>query len=214
MQQTAFEARNAKLGPRVAAALEARHFAAYYCPAADEAAEKVFSLIPKDHVIAWGGSMTAASLDLYAEAERRGYRLINRDAAKTPEEKIERMRQALLCDTFLSGTNALTEDGILVNIDGNGNRVAAMCYGPRQVIIITGINKVVKSLDDAVARARNLAAPLNAARFPQLKMPCVVNGACGNCRGADSICAQILVTRLCKPAGRIKVILTGETLGF
>jgi L-lactate utilization protein LutB len=158
--------------------------------------------------------MTAAALDLYAGAEKRGYRLINRDAAKTPEEKADLQRQALLCDTFLSGTNALTEDGVLVNIDGNGNRVAAMCYGPRQVIIVTGINKVVKSLDDAVARARNLAAPLNAARFPSLKTPCAANGACGNCRGADSICSQILVTRLCKPTGRIKVILIGEPLGF
>jgi hypothetical protein len=214
MNETIHEKRSAKLGPRVAAALEARHFAAYYCPAAEKAAEKVFSCIPADHVIAWGGSMTAAALDLYAEAARRGYRLINRDAAKTPEEKVELMRQALLCDTFLSGTNALTEDGVLVNIDGNGNRVAGMCYGPRRVIIVAGINKVVKTLDDAIARARTIAAPLNAQRFPNLVTPCAANGACGNCRGTDSICDQILVTRLCKPAGRITVILIGEALGF
>jgi L-lactate utilization protein LutB len=158
--------------------------------------------------------MTAAAMGLYDRAAKEGYKCINRDAAKSPEEKVELMRQALLCDTFLMGTNALSEDGILVNIDGNGNRVAGLCYGPRQVIIVAGMNKVAKSLDDAVARARNLAAPLNTQRFPAMKTPCSINGACGNCKSAESICCQIVVTRLCKPAGRIKVILVGQDLGF
>jgi hypothetical protein len=210
----AYKLRNSKLGPKVVKALEARLFGAWYFDGIPEAAEKVFSLIPKEHVISWGGSMTAQALNLYGEAEKRGYKIINRDAAKSPEEKVELMRQGLLCDTYLSGTNALSEDGILVNVDGNGNRVAAMCYGPRQVIIVTGINKVAKTLDDAVSRARNLAAPLNAQRFPDNKTPCIVNGACGNCKSANSICNQILITRLSRPAGRIKVIIIGEDLGF
>jgi hypothetical protein len=198
----------------VVKALEARHFEAWYVDGVPEAADKVFSLIPKDHVISWGGSMTAAAMGLYERAAGEGYKLINRDAAKSPEEKVDLMRHALLCDSFLMSTNALSEDGILVNIDGNGNRVAALCYGPKQVIIVAGMNKVAKSLDDAVARARNLAAPLNVQRFPSIKTPCNINGACGNCKGTESVCCQIVVTRLCKPAGRIKVILVGQDLGF
>jgi L-lactate utilization protein LutB len=124
------------------------------------------------------------------------------------------MRQALLCDTFLSGSNALSEDGQLVNIDGFGNRVAAMTFGPRQVIVVAGMNKVVKTLDDAVTRARTIAAPLNAQRFPNLKTPCNETGACANCLSPDSVCSFIVTTRLCKPAGRIKVILIGKDFGF
>ncbi|GHV85755.1 hypothetical protein AGMMS50230_13630 [Spirochaetia bacterium] len=211
---TFHELRNTKLGPALVKALEARHFEAYYFADLPPAAEKVFSLIPQEHVVSWGGSMTAGAMDLYAEAAKRGYKLINRDAAKSPEEKVELMRQGLLCDTYLMGTNALSEDGQLVNVDGNGNRVAALCYGPRQVIIVTGINKAAKTLDDAIARARNWAAPLNVQRFAANKTPCNISGTCGDCKSAESICAQVVITRLCKPAGRIKVIIIGQDLGF
>ncbi|MDR2662490.1 MAG: lactate utilization protein [Treponema sp.] len=214
MEKSIQDLRNGKLGPLVVKALETRHFEASYVDDLPEAVEKVFSLIPRDHVIAWGGSATAKTLDLYNEAAGRGYKLINRDAAKSPEEKVELMRQALLCDTFLMGTNALSEDGQLVNIDGNGNRVAALCYGPKQVIVVTGINKVVKTVNDAVSRARNLAAPLNIQRFPAIKTPCNINGACNDCKSLDTICSQFVITRICKPAGRIKVILIGKDLGF
>jgi L-lactate utilization protein LutB len=195
-------------------ALEDRHFEADYFEEIPQAVEKVFSLIPKEHVISWGGSMTAKAMNLYEEAEKRGYKLINRDAAKTPEEKTELMRQGLLCDTYLMGTNALSEDGQLVNVDGFGNRVAALCYGPRQVIVVTSMTKVVKTLDDAIARARNIAAPLNGQRFPDNKTPCSINGTCKDCKNASSICSHIVITRLCRPAGRIKVILLGQDLGF
>jgi L-lactate utilization protein LutB len=127
---------------------------------------------------------------------------------------MERMRQALLCDTFVAGTNALSEDGQLVNIDGNGNRVAAMIFGPKQVIIVAGMNKVTHTLEDAVVRARTVAAPANMQRFPGKKTPCSETGACGNCLSADSICTFIVTTRLCNPAGRIKIILIGKDLGF
>ena len=208
------ETRNAKLGPALAKALEARHFGAWYFDDIPQAAEKVFELIPAGHVISWGGSMTAAVFNLYDEAAKRGYKLINRDAAKSPEEKVELMRQGLLCDTYLMGTNALSEDGQLVNMDGNGNRVAALCYGPRQVIVVTGINKAAKTLEDAIVRARTIAAPLNTQRFAQLKTPCNTGGACRDCKSPDSICSQLVITRLCKPAGRIKVIIVGKELGF
>ncbi|MDR2143902.1 MAG: lactate utilization protein [Treponema sp.] len=214
MEKSFHELRNSKLGPKVVTALEARHFEAWYFDDIPEAADKAFSLIPKDHVISWGGSMTAAAMGLYERADKEGYALINRDKAKNAEEKVELLRKALLCDTYFMGTNALSEDGILVNVDGNGNRVAALCYGPKQVIVVAGLNKVVKTLDDAVARARNTAAPLNVQRFPPIKTPCNINGACGNCKSAESICCQVVVTRLCKPAGRIKVILVGRYLGF
>ncbi|MDR0599705.1 MAG: lactate utilization protein [Treponema sp.] len=214
MEKSIHEIRYAKLGPALVKALEARHFEAWYFGDIPEAVEKVFALIPRDHVIAWGGSATAKAMDLYGEADRRGYALINRDAAKSPEEKVDLMRRALLCDTFLMSTNALSEDGQLVNIDGVGNRIAALCYGPRQVIIVTGINKTAQTLDEAVARARHTAAPLNVQRFPSHQTPCAVNGRCGDCKSPDSVCSHIVITRLCKPAGRIKVIIVGKELGF
>ncbi|MDR2314370.1 MAG: lactate utilization protein [Spirochaetaceae bacterium] len=214
MDLSFYELRNSKLGPRVVKALEARHFDALYVDNRAQAADAVFNLIPREHVISWGGSMTAQALGLYQRAAAEGYTLIDRDKAQGSEERIELLRRSLLCDTYLMGTNAISEDGFLVNIDGNGNRVAALCYGPRQVIIVAGMNKVVKTLDDAIARARNIAAPLNVQRFPPAKTPCNINGACGDCKGVESICCQILVTRLCKPAGRIKVVLIGADLGF
>jgi L-lactate utilization protein LutB len=124
------------------------------------------------------------------------------------------MRQALLCDTYLTSSNAISEDGQLVNIDGNGNRVSAMIFGPRQVIVIAGMNKVVKTAEDAMVRARTIAAPLNMQRFPQAETPCQETGACGNCVSAGCICNYLVITRACKPPGRIKVILVGEDLGL
>jgi len=209
-----YELRNSKFGPALVKALETRHFEASYFDDIPQAVEKVFNLIPKEHIISWGGSMTAKAMGLYDEAAKRGYRLINRDAAKTPEEKADLIRQGMFCDTYLMGTNALSEDGCLVNVDAFGNRVAALCYGPRQIIVVAGINKAVKTLDDAVARARNCAAPMNAQRFPDSKTPCNTNGACGDCKSVDSICSSIVITRICKPAGRIKVIIIGKDLGF
>jgi len=139
--------------------------------------------------------------------------VLDRDKASSPEERAEIMRRALACDTFLSGTNAISEDGQLVNIDGNGNRVAAMIYGPKQVIVVVGMNKVAKTYEDAVVRARTISAPLNAQRIPNLKTPCSENGSCANCQSADTICSFIVTTRFSK-AGRIKVILIGKDLGL
>ena len=209
-----YELRNSKTGAALVKALEDRHFEAAYFDDIPDAVEKVFSLIPRNHVISWGGSMTAAAMNLYSETEKRGYKVINRDAAKTPEEKTELMRQGLLCDTYLMGANAVSEDGQLVNVDAYGNRVAALCYGPKQVIVVVSTSKAAKTLEDAIARARSIAAPLNAQRFPDNKTPCVTTGMCRDCKNMDSICSQIVITRLCRPAGRIKVVLIGQDLGF
>ena len=203
-----------KLGPVVVKALKERFFEAWYFSDANEAVEKVFSLIPKTDVVSWGGSLTTTGLNLQQMAVEKGYKVIDRDKAATPEERMERMRQSLHCDTFLTGTNALSEDGQLVNVDGGGNRVAAMCFGPKQVIVVAGMNKVRKTVEIAQARARTIAAPANTQRFANAKTPCNATGACEDCRSPDSVCSFIVRTRMCRPAGRIKVILIGQDLGL
>lgn len=202
-----------KAGPKVAEALNKRYFEAYYCSGRDEALEKILELIPQGHVVSWGGATTVDELGVKDALRQRGQAVIDRDTAKDARERQEMLKKALTCDTFLMGSNAVSADGQLVNIDGTGNRVAALCFGPSQVIVVAGMNKVAGDLDGAMRRAREVAAPINAQRF-QLKTPCSVNGLCADCRGSDSICAQIVTTRMCKPAGRIKVILVGEDLGF
>ena len=123
------------------------------------------------------------------------------------------MHQALSCGTFLMSSNAISKDGQLVNIDGIGNRVAALCFGPKQVIVVAGMNKVAGDLNSAMARARHIAAPANVQRF-DVKTPCAVTGQCGNCTSPDCCCAQIVTTRFSKIPGRIKVVLVGEELGL
>lgn len=202
-----------KAGAKVAEALNKRHFEAYYCSDRATALEKILELIPQDHVVSWGGAATVDELGVKEALRQRGQAVIDRDTAKDAQERQQMLKQALTCDTFLMGSNAISADGQLVNIDGTGNRVAALCFGPTQVVVVAGMNKVAGDLDGAMRRAREVAAPMNAQRFP-LKTPCVANGLCGDCKGPDSICAQIVTTRLCKPAGRIKVVLVGEDLGF
>lgn len=202
-----------KAGAKVAEALNKRYFEAYYCSDRAEALEKILELIPQDHVVSWGGAATVDELGVKEALRQRGQAVIDRDTAKDAQERQQMLKQALTCDTFLMGSNAISADGQLVNIDGTGNRVAALCFGPTQVVVVAGMNKVAGDLDGAMRRAREVAAPMNAQRFP-LKTPCVANGLCGDCKGSDSICAQIVTTRLCKPAGRIKVVLVGEDLGF
>jgi hypothetical protein len=145
---------------------------------------------------------------------KAGNRVIDRDTAKSPAERVELQRAGLMSDTFLMSANGISEDGQLVNIDGNGNRLAALLYGPRQVILAAGMNKVVHSAADAMIRARTIAAPLNGHRLGNLKTPCTDTGSCFDCKIPDSMCSYLATIRLCKPAGRIKVILIGEDLGL
>jgi hypothetical protein len=212
--KTLAEQRYSKLGPNVVKALKERFFDAFYFDDPGEAADKIFSLIPKEHQVSWGGSKTLLDLGIQARLEKEGYNLLDRDKAQSPEERTEIMRRALLCDTYLCGTNAIAEDGRLVNIDGYGNRAAAMIFGPKQVIIAAGMNKVAKTCEDALSRAKNIAAPLNIQRFAQLTPPCSENGTCIDCFSPDTICSYFVTVRICKPAGRIKVILIGKDLGL
>ena len=205
--------RNRKLGESLVKALKARHFEACYCTDIEEAKQKLIEWIPQEDTVAWGGSQTLAEIGAQEMLRARGQVLIDRDTAKTPEERNTLMRQALTADTFLMSSNAITEDGQLVNMDGNGNRAAALVYGPRQVIVVAGLNKVAKDLDAAIARVRGTAAPTNAQRFP-VNTPCKITGMCADCKSPDCICANMVITRLSKPAGKIKVILIGEMLGM
>lgn len=208
----AIETRNAKLAEKVIKGLESRHFDACYCATAAEAKEKILSMISENDVVSYGGSETIDRLEIKEALRQRGQKMLDRDLESDPAKRQEIMRQGLLSDTFLMSTNAMTEDGILVNIDGNGNRVAALVYGPKTVIVAASMSKVTKTIEEAMGRARNLAAPVNAQRF-NLPTPCCTTGACGNCKSEKSICRQIAITRLSIP-GRIKVVLIGEELGF
>jgi L-lactate utilization protein LutB len=202
-----------KSGPTLVKAMKKRQFDAYYCSTAEEAVEKVLELIPEGDVVSWGGVATVDQLGIKDRLRQRNQPLIDRDTAKTPDERMDMLRQALTCDTFLMSSNAISEDGQLVNIDGMGNRVAALCFGPKQVIVVAGMNKVAGDLDNAMSRARHIAAPANVQRF-DVKTPCAVTGQCGNCTSPDCICAQIVTTRFSKIPGRIKVVLVGEVLGL
>ena len=194
-------------------ALNSRGFCACYCNTKQDALIKALSFIPEGKTVSWGGCKSAEEIGLIEAVKNGNYIVLDRSTAETPEERQQIMKQALTCDVFLTGTNAITETGELVNIDGMGNRVAAMTYGPDSVIVIAGMNKLVSNVMDAANRARTTAAPINAQRF-DIKTPCKIDGACHDCNSPDSICSYIVRTRRCKPEGRIKVILVGESLGF
>lgn len=204
--------RNRLLGESVVKALSDRYFDALYCESSKDAIEAVLSMIPKKSSITWGGSMTIRDTGLTECLKAGDYEVYDRDEAK-PENRAEFAKKHFFSDFYLTSTNALTEDGILFNIDGMGNRVASMIYGPKNVIVVVGINKIVKNLDAAVARARSVAATTNAQRF-DIDTPCKKTGKCADCKSEDSICSYMVTTRMCKPQGRIKVIIVGEELGF
>lgn len=193
--------------------LQSRHFDACYCDNAASALEKALEWIPKDATIGWGGCKSVQQIGLLDALKAGNYHTYDRDTAATLEERTKISKKCLTADVFLTGANAISLDGQMVNIDGIGNRVAAIVYGPDTVLVVAGMNKVVDSLEDAVTRARTIAAPVNNQRFDN-QNPCKTTGSCGNCKCETCICNQILITRNCRPAGRIKFIIVGEDLGF
>lgn len=207
------ESFNEKRGSTVVKNLQGRGFDACYCRSGEEAREKALEWIKEGSSVAWGGSMTIRDIGLTEAVNKGNYQAIDRDAAETPEEKQKAAMDALSADYFLTSANGVSEDGQLVNVDGNGNRVAAIVFGPKYVIVVAGMNKVVRTAEDAMVRARTVAAPLNQQRFLK-NTPCTVTGVCGDCKSPECICNQLLTTRNCRPAGRIKVILVGEELGY
>ena len=183
--------RNEKLGARVVAALESRNMEAYYVETKEEAVKKALELIPKGSSINMGGATSVKECGLYDAISNGEYEFYDRDKVKTPEEKEEIARKAFSSDYFLGSVNAMSEDGVFINIDGNANRVAAYAYGPKHVLLIVGMNKVVKSEEDALHRARNEAAPINAQRFG-IDTPCSKNGSCFDCKSPQCICLSLI----------------------
>lgn len=194
--------------------LKSRHFDAYYCCNKEQALKKALELIPEGASVGWGGTVSAQQIGLMDAVKNGPYHAIDRDKCISAAEREQAMKDALLADVFLTGANAISLDGQMVNIDGLGNRVAAIVYGPKEVLVIAGMNKVEDTLENAVRRARTVASPMNCLRFEGKSTPCAVTGTCSDCKSEDCICNQILITRHCRPVGRIKFILVGEDLGF
>lgn len=203
-----------KLAASVIAGLEMRQMEGHYFPTAKEAVEKALSFLPKDAVVGFGGSMTFMQSGMYDELKKNpSIQLLDRNDAKTAEEIEDVYRKSLFADAYFMSSNAITKDGVLVNIDGGGNRVAALIYGPKEVIILAGMNKIVPSVEEAVSRVRNTATPPNCIRLDK-KTPCAATGICGDCLSPDCICNQVVITRRSGAKGRINVLLIGENLGF
>ena len=202
--------RNALLAQKVIKGLESRNMTAYYAETKEDALAKALELIPAGSSVTMGGAMSAGEIGLVDAIRAGDYRFIDRGAY---EDKRAAMLDAYDADWFLSGANAVTDDGILVNIDGNANRVSAIAQGPKHVLFIVGRNKICPDLDSAMKRARNVAAPVNAQRFG-LATPCAKTGKCMDCKSPDTICCQFLITRFSRHPGRISVILVNEDLGF
>ena len=210
---TPTEIRNERLAAKLIKNLERRHFEAHYCHTAEDIISKVKSIIPEGSSITWGGSMSIRDIGLTQALKDGNYVVYDRDDVTTAEEKLAVYRKAFEVDYYLASTNAISEDGVLVNIDGNGNRVAAITWGPKHVIFVVGLNKVAQDVGAALQRARSTASPINAARF-DINTPCQKDGICHNCNSPQSICNYIHFLRNSHPEKRHIVILTDLNLGY
>ena len=207
------ELRNERLAERMIKNLKRRNMEAFYCKTSEEAIQKVLELIPDGSSITWGGSMTIRDMGIPDALRKKGtYEVLDRDLVEGNEEKVQMYVRAFTTDVYLSSANAISEDGVIVNIDGNGNRVAAITWGPKKVIFIIGLNKVAQTVEAALARARSTASPTNAARF-DIKTPCQADGVCHNCNSPESICNYVHFLRN-SPRGKHTVILVDENLGY
>lgn len=202
--------RNELLAPKVIKGLASRNMCGHYAASKEDALKIALELIPEGSSVSMGGSESVHAIGLSQALKEGPYNFIDRDAYA---DKRAAMLAAYDADFFLSSVNAMTEDGILINIDGNSNRVSAIAQGPKKVLFVVGMNKVCKDADGALKRARNVAAPINAQRFG-LNTPCTNTGSCMDCKSADTICCQFLMTRYSRHEGRIHVILVNDELGF
>ena len=201
--------RNEKLAQKVIKGLESRNMTGYYAADREEALKKALELIPEGSTVTMGGAMSAVEIGLVDALVNGNYDFLDRNQME-PREALLKGYDA---DVFLTSANAMTEDGVMVNIDGNANRVSYIANGPKKIVAIVGMNKVCDDVDGAMKRARNVAAPTNAQRF-EINTPCKKTGSCANCKSPDTICCQFLVTRYSRHAGRIHVILVNDSLGF
>lgn len=210
---TNIEAAREKQAGSIIAALNKRNMQGYYCRTKEECRELVLSMINEGASVTWGGSESIKECGIIKAVSECGrYNVLDR-AKYAPEEMKDYYKEAFCADYYLMSTNAITLDGELVNIDGNGNRVSSLIFGPERVILVVGMNKVVSKIDEACDRVRNIASPPNTIRLNK-NTPCAKTGKCGDCMCDDCICNQIVITRRSREGDRIHVVLVGESLGF
>ena len=193
--------------------LEKRNMEGYFFETGAECVKAITDLIEEDSQISWGGSESIKECGLLDALKKGNYTLIDRLTAKSPEESRELYVKAVHSDYYLMSTNAITMDGELINIDGNGNRVACLIHGPKHIIIVAGMNKVVSDVEAGYARVRDIATPANTKRLNK-NTPCFHTGRCGDCLSPECICNQVVITRRSGHPGRIKVFLVAEDLGY
>jgi len=205
--------RNELLARKVIKGLQTRNITGYYAESREAALAKALELIPEGSTICMGGCVSASEIGLVKTIKNGNYNFIDRYASNDPADQRKAMLAAYDADVYIASANAMTNDGEIVNIDGNSNRVSAIAYGPKKVVFIVGMNKVCSDLDEAVKRARNVAAVSNVMRF-DIDTPCKKTGACANCKSPQTICCNFLITRCSRHAGRMHVILVNDNLGF
>ncbi len=193
--------------------LEKRNMEGYYFETASACTEAILATMPAGSAIGWGGSESLKECGLLDAIRGGSYELLDRSSAKTPEEARQLYGKTVLADYFLMSSNAITLEGELINIDGNGNRVACLIQGPSHVIIVAGMNKIVPDIQSGIGRVRNTACPANAIRLNR-NLPCAATGVCHDCLSPECFCCQVVVTRRSMHPGRIKVYLVGEELGY
>jgi hypothetical protein len=205
---------NDVIGRRAADALKKNNFSADYFSSRQDAVSHVLRLVPEGASIGIPGSRTVIELGLAGLLKERGHELFDHsEEGLTPEEKNERRSKQLTCDVLLSSANAITLKGEIVNRDGAGNRVAAMIFGPKKVVIIAGTNKIVRDLEEAEERIRMYAAPINVKRL-QLENPCAQSGVCVDCASPQRICNITTIISKRPLLTDMHVVVVGENLGF
>lgn len=207
------EKRNNLLADKLIQNLKRRGMEAIYCTTGAEAVKAVSDMIEDGKSVTWGGSVTIRELGIPEALHKRGtLEVLDRDKVEDRAEVVKIYEKAFTSDYFLSSANAISEDGVIVNIDGNGNRVAAITWGPKKVIFVIGLNKVAQTVEAALMRARSTAAPINTERF-EINTPCRTDGVCHNCCSPDCICNHVHFLRH-SPRNRHFVVLVGEDLGY
>lgn len=199
--------------PSVIEALKRRNMEGYYVESCEEMVQKILSMLPENGSVAWGGSESFKESGLLSALQAGNYRLIDRSLASTDEEKRELYGRSVMADAYFMSSNAITYDGQLINIDGSGNRLACLMHGPKEVYVIVGMNKFVRTVEAGIERTRNLASPANVQRL-NYKTPCHETGLCADCLSPGCICSHLVITRRSMVPGRIKVFMVAENLGY
>lgn len=207
------EAAFASLAEGIIKNLEKRNMTGHYFDNSEALCAYLKETLPKDAVISWGGSESVKESGVMDLLHNEDYTLVDRATAKTPQEAREIFSRTVLADYYFMSTNAITLDGELINIDGNGNRIACLVQGPSHIYIITGRNKISSTVEDAINRVRNIAAPANVKRLNK-QTPCQITGRCGDCQSPDCICSHTVITRHSCHKDRIHVFLVNEDLGY